>query len=69
MCTILSFDYDGDGKVDVLIDKLCQWDRLQMEEGSKVCKAACKPSNCCLDNTDTCTMTNPDACKEYADQP
>uniref|UniRef100_A0A7S4TAS9 Uncharacterized protein n=1 Tax=Ditylum brightwellii TaxID=49249 RepID=A0A7S4TAS9_9STRA len=77
VCTILSFDYDGDGKVDVLehvhvppadllINELCQWDRLQTEEGYKVCEAACKPGNCCSDDIDTCTVTNPDACKEYA---
>ena len=29
VCMILSFDYNGDGIVDVLINELCQWDRLQ----------------------------------------
>eukprot|EP00957_Ditylum_brightwellii_P029528 2231058-Ditylum_brightwellii.AAC.1 len=51
---------------DLLINELWHWDRLQMEEGYKVCEAECKPGNCCLDNIDTCTVTNTDACKEYA---
>eukprot|EP00957_Ditylum_brightwellii_P158821 12088631-Ditylum_brightwellii.AAC.1 len=60
VCMILSFDSDGDGKVDLLMNELCQWNRLQTEEGYKVCNAACKPSNCCSNDIDMCTLTNPD---------
>eukprot|EP00957_Ditylum_brightwellii_P056391 4274717-Ditylum_brightwellii.AAC.1 len=49
---------------DLLINELYQWDRLQTEEGYKVCEAACKPDNCCTEDIDTCSVTNHDACKE-----
>uniref|UniRef100_A0A7S1ZEL4 Uncharacterized protein n=1 Tax=Ditylum brightwellii TaxID=49249 RepID=A0A7S1ZEL4_9STRA len=75
-CAILAFDHDGDGKVEIQekvtvvaadpeIDVKCQWDRIASVDGYKACRDACKPGNCCLDEIETCRVTNPEMCAGY----
>mmetsp|Transcript_3999 Transcript_3999/g.5278 ORF Transcript_3999/g.5278 Transcript_3999/m.5278 type:complete len:764 (-) Transcript_3999:437-2728(-) len=76
-CTVLSFDYDNNGKVeareivtvppaDLRINEVCEWDSLASGEGFFACENACKPGSCCYEVIETCLITNPEICDDYA---